>query len=253
MTRTNRVAIVTGASRGLGRVIARVLARRGYALVLGARNTAALDEVAAWLDRGDSPPRVVTVSGDVADPAARERLVAEARALGPLRVLVNNASELGAIEPLTDAPLVRIERVLAVNLLAPLALTQLAMASFEVPRSAEAGLYESGLVVNITSDAAQGAYEGWGVYGASKAALDLASRTFANELHERGVSVVSVDPGDMRTRMHQAAFPGQDISDRPLPEVTEPFWTWLFDQPPAAVNGQRFAAQQEDTRWLSPA
>ncbi|MGH9331728.1 MAG: SDR family oxidoreductase, partial [Vicinamibacterales bacterium] len=110
-----------------------------------------------------------------------------------------------------------------------------------------------GLVVNISSDAARAAYPGWGAYGASKAALELLTRTVAGELRDRGVSAVTVDPGDMRTRMHQDAFPGEDISDRPLPEVTVPFWDWLFDQPPSEINGERFAAQQEDTRWLQQA
>ena len=107
-----------------------------------------------------------------------------------------------------------------------------------------------GLIVNVTSDAARRAYPGWGPYGASKAALELLTRTLATELRERGVSAVIVDPGDMRTRMHQEAFPGEDISDRPLPEVTAPFWHWLFDQKPADISGERFAAQQEDARWL---
>jgi NAD(P)-dependent dehydrogenase (short-subunit alcohol dehydrogenase family) len=107
-----------------------------------------------------------------------------------------------------------------------------------------------GLIVNITSDAATAAYPGWGPYGATKAALELLTRTLASELRERGVSAVLVDPGDMRTRMQQEAFPGQDISDRPLPEITGPFWNWLFDQNPDAVRGERFAAQQEDARWL---
>ncbi|HWN42235.1 MAG TPA: hypothetical protein VNW71_08430, partial [Thermoanaerobaculia bacterium] len=88
---------------------------------------------------------------------------------------------------------------------------------------------------------------GWGGYGLTKAALDLASLTLANELSGRWVGVVAVDPGDLRTRMHQEAFPGEDISDRPLPEVTLPFWAWLFGQPPAAVTGQRYQAQSE--RW----
>ena len=109
-----------------------------------------------------------------------------------------------------------------------------------------------GLIVNITSDAATAAYPGWGPYGATKAALELLTRTLSTELRDHGVSAVLVDPGDMRTRMHQEAFPGEDISDRPLPEVTVPFWTWLFDQDPNAIRGQRFAAQQENT-WLQPA
>ena len=111
-------------------------------------------------------------------------------------------------------------------------------------------LERRGLIVNITSDAATAAYPGWGPYGASKAALELLTRTFAAELRDQGVSAILVDPGDMRTRMHQEAFPGEDISDRPLPDVTVPFWNWLFDQDANAIRGQRFAAQQEDARWL---
>ena len=107
--------------------------------------------------------------------------------------------------------------------------------------------------MNITSDAATAAYPGWGPYGATKAALELLTRTLATELGEQGVSAVLVDPGDMRTRMHQQAFPGEDISDRQLPEITVPFWNWLFDQNPQSTRGQRFAAQQEDARWLQRA
>jgi NAD(P)-dependent dehydrogenase (short-subunit alcohol dehydrogenase family) len=110
-----------------------------------------------------------------------------------------------------------------------------------------------GLVVNVTSDAARAAYAGWGPYGASKAALELLTRTLAVELRDRGVSAVIVDPGDMRTRMHQDAFPDEDISDRPLPDVTVPFWQWLFDQPPAAISGERFEAQAKEARWLQHA
>ena len=132
--------------------------------------------------------------------------------------------------------------------MAPVALVQLAVGHFSAGRA---------LVVNISSDAAKGAYAGWGVYGSSKAALELATLTLAAELRDRGIAVVIVDPGDMRTRMHQEAFTGEDISDRPLPEVTVPFWEWLFDQDPMEVSGQRFAAQQavaagtneEDHRW----
>ena len=100
---------------------------------------------------------------------------------------------------------------------------------------------------------ARAAYAGWGPYGASKAALELLTRTLAVELRDRGVSAVIVDPGDMRTRMHQDAFPGEDISDRPLPEVTAPFWRWLFDQAPAGVSGERFEAQAREGQWLQHA
>jgi NAD(P)-dependent dehydrogenase (short-subunit alcohol dehydrogenase family) len=239
MSDTNRVALVTGASRGLGAVIARVLAERGYNLVVGARSPAPLREVAESLSSRGS--RVVAIEGDVTDAVVRSRLIDAARSLGGLDVLVNNASELGVIGPLVDFDVPRLGRIFPVNVGAPLALIQLA-----VPLLAE----RRGLIVNITSDAAHGAYPGWGPYGASKAALELMTRTLATELAEVGVSAVLVDPGDMRTRMHQEAFPSEDISDRPLPEVTIPFWKWLFEQPPDDVRGARLAAQQEDARWL---
>jgi NAD(P)-dependent dehydrogenase (short-subunit alcohol dehydrogenase family) len=158
-------------------------------------------------------------------------------------VLVNNASELGGIGPLATFDVQRFGRVFPVNTGAPIALIQLALPLL-------AGRH--GLVVNITSDAANGAYPGWGAYGASKAALELLTRTLAAELRDQGVSAVLVDPGDMRTRMHQEAFPSEDISDRPLPEVTAPFWRWLFDQDHEELRGQRFVAQQEDVRWHQP-
>jgi NAD(P)-dependent dehydrogenase (short-subunit alcohol dehydrogenase family) len=131
-----------------------------------------------------------------------------------------------------------------VNAGAPLALIQAAVPLLTARR---------GLIVNITSDAAVGAYPGWGPYGASKAALELLTRTLAEELRDQHVSAAIVDPGDMRTRMHQEAFPNEDISDRPLPDVTRPFWNWLFDQDPEQVRGLRLAAQQQDARWLQPA
>jgi NAD(P)-dependent dehydrogenase (short-subunit alcohol dehydrogenase family) len=239
MSQPNRVALITGASRGLGAVITQVLGDRGYDLVINARDGAPLRRVADSLRaRGAN---LVAVDGDVTDSSVRARLVDAARGLGGLDVLVNNASELGGIGPLSDVDLLRFARVMQVNVGAPLALIQLAL-----PLLAKRG----GLIVNISSDAAQGAYPGWGPYGASKAALDLLTRTLAGEVRERGVSAVSVDPGDMRTRMHQDAFPGEDISDRPLPDVTVPFWNWLLDQDARPISGERFGAQQEDPRWL---
>jgi len=239
MNDSKRVAIVTGASRGLGEVVARVLATRGFDLVLCARNRGPLEEVADSIRHGGST--AIAIAGDITDASVRSRLVDAARQLGGLDVLVNNASELGGIGPLMRFDVQRFGRVFPVNTGAPIALAQLA-----VPLLAE----RRGLIVNITSDAASGAYPGWGPYGASKAALELLTRTLAVELRDLGVSAVIVDPGDMRTHMHQEAFPGEDISDRPLPDVTAPFWSWLFDQAPADVSGERFAAQQEDARWL---
>jgi NAD(P)-dependent dehydrogenase (short-subunit alcohol dehydrogenase family) len=240
MTQTNRIALVTGASRGLGLVVASVLAARNYRLVIGGRDRAALDTAAASLSRHAAG--VVPVAGDVTDAAVRAALIDAARALGGLDLLVNNASELGTIGPLETFDIPRFGRLFPVNVGAPMVLTQLAL-----PLLAE----RHGLIVNVTSDAASAAYPAWGAYGATKAALELLTRTLAAELKDRGVSAVLVDPGDMRTRMHQEAFPGEDISDRPLPEVTIPFWNWLFDQDPGAIAGERFAAQKENARWLA--
>jgi NAD(P)-dependent dehydrogenase (short-subunit alcohol dehydrogenase family) len=243
MVESNPVAIVTGASRGLGEVIARILGDRGYDLVLGARQAGPLRAVATSI-AAIGPGRVVPIDGDITDASVRARLVEAARTLGGLNLLVNNASELGGIGPLLEFDVPRFGRIFPVNVGAPMALIQLA-----VPLLSE----RRGLIVNVTSDAAHGAYAGWGPYGASKAALELLTRTLATELQDRGVSAVLVDPGDMRTRMHQEAFPHDDISDRPLPEVTAPFWKWLLDQAPEHVRGQRFTAQQEDARWLQRA
>ncbi len=241
MNEQNRVALVTGASRGLGLVIARVLARRRYKLVIGGRDHDALDDAAAELL--SYALAVIPIAGDITDQSVRAEMIDAANRLGGLNVLVNNASELGAIGPLMAFDIPRFGRLFPVNVGAPMVLTQMAVPLLSARR---------GLIVNITSDAATAAYPGWGPYGATKAALELLTRTLAVELRDHGVSVVLVDPGDMRTRMHQEAFPGEDISDRPLPEVTVPFWTWLFDQDPEAIRNQRFAAQQERT-WLQPA
>jgi NAD(P)-dependent dehydrogenase (short-subunit alcohol dehydrogenase family) len=245
MAESSRVAIVTGASRGLGEVIARVLVDSGCDVVIGAKGAAALERVRDELvDRSGGRRRAVALAGDVTDAATRRRWIDAARELGGLNVLVNNASELGGIGPLMAFDVQRFGRVFPVNAGAPVALIQLA-----VPMLAA----RHGLVVNITSDAAIAAYPGWGPYGASKAAFELLTRTLAAELRDEGVAAILVDPGDMRTRMHQDAFPNEDISDRPLPEVTVPFWRWLFDQQPGDISGHRFVAQKEDAPWHQPA
>jgi NAD(P)-dependent dehydrogenase (short-subunit alcohol dehydrogenase family) len=237
-----RIALVTGASRGLGATVARLLADRGFDLILSARDIEDLEHVAD--DLRSKGGTVLTRPGDIADAFTRDTLLDAARYLGGLDLLVNNASELGGIAPLAEVSPSRFERVLRVNVVAPIALTQAALPLLTVRR---------GLVVNISSDAAHGAYAGWGAYGASKAALELATRTLAAELEPIRVAVVSVDPGDMRTRMHQEAFPNDDISDRPLPDVTTPFWEWLLDQDPRSVSGRRFSAQTERGQWAVPA
>jgi NAD(P)-dependent dehydrogenase (short-subunit alcohol dehydrogenase family) len=236
------VALITGASRGLGRILAGFVAKQGYSLITTARNER--DLLAASNGFGATGASVVSLPGDVSDPEHRRRLVAAASAAGRLDLLVNNASDLGdtPLPPLEKADPDTFLRVFEVNTLAPLALVREGLPLLVRSR---------GLVVNISSDAALGGYPGWGVYGASKAALDLVSKTLAAELRDRGVAVVSVDPGDMRTKMHQDAYPGQDISDRPTPDVTLPFWAWLLSQPPMKVSGMRYQAQA--SVWEVPA
>lgn len=230
----NRTAIITGASRGLGLAVAEFLAAQKYNLVITARGEKELEDAARVLRRHGG--NVIALAGDVTDPDHRRRLARAARDLGRLDILFNNASTLGAtpLPPLAGYPLEELEAAFRVNVLAPIALVRETLPLLEE---------NGGLVVNVTSDAARGGYPGWGGYGLTKAALDLASLTLANELSGRWVGVVAVDPGDLRTRMHQDAFPGEDISDRPLPDVTLPFWAWLFGQPPAAVTGRRYQAQ----------
>ena len=237
-----RVSLITGASRGLGKTLAHFLAAQGHDLILTARGRAALNSVAAELAHFGG--QVIALPGDVAEAAHRQELADAVRNFGRLDLLINNASWLGpSPQPaLVDYGLETLEQLLAVNLLAPLGLIQATLPWLQAGQ---------GLIVNISSDAAIGGYAGWGGYGASKAALDLMSRTLAGELKTNGIAVVSVDPGDMRTQMHQAAFPGEDISDRPLPKATLPFWAWLLGQKPMALSGERFQAQAE--RWIVPA
>ena len=231
---TQKVAVITGASHGLGQVVACFVAKQGYSLITMARGEADLSAAARTFAAAGAS--VVSIPGDVSRAQDRHRLVEAAKQSGRIDLLVNNASDLGdsPLPPLEKASRESFLKVFEVNTLAPLALVRDALPLL---------IRSQGLVVNITSDAAVGGYPGWGVYGASKAALDLVSKTLAAELRDRGVSVVSVDPGDMRTRMHQEAYPGQDISDRPLPDVTLPFWAWLLSQPPMKVTGMRYQAQ----------
>jgi len=221
------VALITGASKGLGRALARGLAERGWTLVLDARGAEALETVAREL------PTAVAVAGDVTDARHREALAAAVRERGRLDLLVNNASYLGPspMPSLAEYPLNELVRVYEVDVIAPLALTQLVLPLFA----------ERAAILNVSSDAAVEPYAGWGGYGAAKAALDQLTAILGAE--QPGYSVYAVDPGDMRTQMHQDAYPGQDISDRPLPEVTLPFWAWLLGQEPLRASGARYQAQ----------
>ncbi|MCM4084504.1 SDR family NAD(P)-dependent oxidoreductase [Paractinoplanes hotanensis] len=216
-------AVITGASQGLGAALARTLAGAGWALVIDARTGKDLEVVAAELGRVTT---VVAIAGDVVDDDHRAELAEAASKLGGADLLVNNASTLGGSPPpaLADFPLPALLETFEVNVLAPIALTQLVLPQLR--------LSDAGAVLNISSDAAVEAYEGWGGYGAAKAALDHASAVLAKE--EPEVRVWSVDPGDLRTRLQQEAFPGDDISDRPLPETVGPYFVKLVDERPAS-------------------
>lgn len=228
------VAIITGASRGLGAALARGLAGAGWELVLDARGGEALAATRATIDG-----EVRALAGDVTDPRHRAALVAAAAELGGADLLVNNAGILGpSPQPaLAGYPLAALREVYEVNVLAPLALTQLAL-----PALRERG----GAVVAITSDAASEPYPGWGGYGSAKAAVVQAMRVLAVE--EPDVRVWAVDPGDLRTRMHAEAFPGEDISDRPLPETMVPaFLALLAGRPESGpVKLANLAAGQQE-------
>jgi NAD(P)-dependent dehydrogenase (short-subunit alcohol dehydrogenase family) len=205
-----RVAVITGASRGLGRALAHGLAADGYRLVVDARDGAVLRAAMAGLPAGTA---VTVVPGDITDPAHRSDLLRAATVLGGPDLLINNAGTLGAspLPAMADYPLDALRQAFEVNTIAQLALAQLLL-----PALRERG----GAVLCVTSDAAVEAYAGWGGYGAAKAALEQACAVLAAE--EATVRVWRVDPGDLRTDMHQQAFPGEDISDRPLPETVVP-------------------------------
>ena len=204
-------AIITGASRGLGLALARALDERGWRLVLDARGADALEAATSEMTNA------VALPGDVADPRHRSALIALA---GPqIDLLINNASILGpSPQPeLAKYPLDVLAEVFRVNTIAPLALTQLALA--HIP--------DGGTIINVTSDAGIEAYDGWGGYGSSKAAFEQWTAILGVERPH--LRIYAVDPGDMRTQLHQEAFPGEDISDRALPEESVPAFLALLD------------------------
>ena len=212
---SDRTAMITGASRGLGLALARTLAENGWTLIIDARTEEALESARAELSRYT---HVIAISGDVTAPEHREDLAEAAREVGGVDALVNNASILGpSPQPeLLDYPLDVLEEVYSRNVISPLALVQ----------EIRADLKPGARIINVTSDAAVEPYEGWGGYGSSKAALEQLSNILAAENPD--LRVYRVDPGDMRTRMQQEAFPDEDISDRPLPEESVPGFVELL-------------------------
>jgi NAD(P)-dependent dehydrogenase (short-subunit alcohol dehydrogenase family) len=217
------VGIVTGASRGLGLALTRALAARGWRLVVDARDEQALAAAVAGLEAVDG------IAGDVADARHRDALVAAA---GPrVDLLVNNASTLGPspLPPLAVYTLADLRRVYETNVFAPLALAQAALPS----------LTAGAAILNVTSDAAVEAYEGWGGYGSAKAALEQLTAILGVEHPD--LRVYAVDPGDMRTQMQQDAFPGEDISDRPLPDQSIPGLLALIE---GSLPSGRYSARE---------
>jgi NAD(P)-dependent dehydrogenase (short-subunit alcohol dehydrogenase family) len=221
-----RNALITGASRGLGLALARALAERGWFLVIDARGAEALEAARHQLA---SYTQVVAIAGDITDVGHRRDLLAAVD--GPLDLLVNNASTLGAnpLPSLAEYPIDTLEHVFRVNVSAPLALIQLALPA----------LAYDARIVNVSSDAAVEAYEGWGGYGASKAALDQLTNVLAAERDD--VRVYAVDPGDMNTQMQQEAYPGEDVSDRPPPEESVPGLLTLIE---GELSSGRYAARE---------
>lgn len=233
-TNEGRVALITGASKGLGREVARLFARRGMRLVLTARGAAALDEAAAELG---ALTEVLAVAGDVADRDHAARLVRLGiERFGRIDVLVNNASSLGPtpMPRVEDLPLDQPSRAAAVNVVAPLRLIQLVLPGMRARGD--------GVIVNVTSDAAVNGYPTWGAYGASKASLEQFSRVLAAEIEGSGVRVYLVDPGDMDTELHREAEPGVDLSHLPGPDVPAPAFVYLVEREAAPFG--RFEAQK---------
>src|SRR5437667_6534104 len=230
MTLLGRVALITGASRGLGREIARLYARRGARLVLVARGEAALRDIATELS---GTTEVLVLAADVGKEAEQIAGTALQR-FGRVDVLINNASEIGPTPmPLLEVyPWDALLRVFRVNAVAPLHLTQLLLPQMKSRHQ--------GVIINVTSDAGLQAYPGWGGYGASKAALEHLSRVLAAEIADSGVRLYVIDPGDMNTEMHRQAEPGVDLSHLPGPDVPAPAFLHLVEE--ETVSFGRFEA-----------
>jgi NAD(P)-dependent dehydrogenase (short-subunit alcohol dehydrogenase family) len=236
----SRTALITGASRGLGLALARDLARRGWTLIIDARGAEALEAARRELAQLTC---VTALAGDVTDKPHRRALLVAARAMGGLDALVNNASILGpSPRPrLMDYPLDVLEQVYRTNVIAPLALIQ----------AVQHDLKPGARIINVTSDAGVQPYAGWGGYGSSKAALEQISAILTAE--NPRWRIYWVDPGDMRTQMHQEAYPGEDISDRPLPEMSVPGLIELLeDDLPSGRYSAPALTAEANTATISP-
>jgi NAD(P)-dependent dehydrogenase (short-subunit alcohol dehydrogenase family) len=233
MTTTHRTALVTGASQGLGLALAHRLTEQGWAVVVDGRHAASLTDAAASF----SGPQVVPVTGDVADPAHRRQLADAAASLGGVDLLVLNAGTLGPspLPPIASTSLDELRTTLELNVVAQVGVVQALLPH----------LRPQATIIAVTSDAAVEGYEGWGAYGASKAALEQAMHVLGAERPD--LRVLRVDPGDMRTAMHQAAFPGEDISDRPPPEASVPGIIALVtgSQPSGRYQARALATTEE--------
>ncbi len=235
----NQVALITGASRGLGRALALEFAREGASVVINSRRTSAHDLAAVEKELRARKAPVLSVLADVSQRADVERLAAEALArFGRVDVLVNNASALGPtpMPYLADTPIEEFEYVLRTNVTGPFMLTR-ALVGQMIARG-------SGSIINVSSDAGAVGYPTWGAYGVSKAALDHLARVWAAELEGTGVRINSVDPGDMDTAMKRASEPESDPSQWAKPETVTPLFVYLASSASAGVNGQRLSAPE---------
>lgn len=234
---SDKVVLITGGSRGLGKALAKAFADEGARIVIAARNPDTLE--AGRREIESLGGEVLALAADMTQPADISRVVTAAiERFGRIDVLINSAGTLGPTPrpSLLDTDPDALLETFRVNTAGPLRVTRAVL-----PHMLK---QDEGLVINVTSDAARGAYPEWGAYGASKAALELIGLTWAAELEGTGVRVVNVDPGDLQTDMQQAAFPGEDISDRALPESAAPAFVWLAAEAGSYVSGERVQAQE---------
>ncbi len=235
MLLNGRVIVITGSSKGLGRALAHAYAGAGARVVINARDAAALEATRSELAAQEA--QVVALSADATEPGDIARLIDGAlTSFGRIDVLVNSAGILGpSPRPnMADMSATDLASIFRANVIGPMLVAQAVL-----PQMLKQG---HGLIINVTSDAGQTGYPGWGGYGASKAALELITESWAAELEGSGVRVNAVNPGDLRTEMHQLAFPGEDISDRLDPFTVTDLFVWLASDEAANVTGQRFDA-----------